>query len=108
MASKKKPITVTLDGHGEAFEALEITGYWNGWAIPRMTAEVAHKLADHIAEDACRDDTAADLAEEIRALVLNEAHEDGTVTINLGMCFQEPDEEPGDDPCDFAIPGLVL
>ena len=110
--AKKKPIKVYFDGQdGERpFEALEITGYWNGWAIPRMTAAEAERCAAYVARGACGDvdDGGGEVTEEIRACVRDESRPDGSVVLNLGLTFNVAEEEPGTDPCDFSIPGLVL
>lgn len=101
-------VLVNLGGVGASFEAVEIVGRWNGWAIPRMSVEVAGAVADYIARDA-RDDTAEQTAGEIRAAIADGKRADGTVVLNLGLCFEEvePEEvEPEHVPA--SLPRAVL
>ena len=86
-------VLVNLDGHGPSFEAVGIVGRWNGWAIPRVTVEVAREIAKHLERE--KDfSTAA----EVRAAIHGSACADGTVTLNLGLTFSEveaPEDEEG-------------
>lgn len=89
------PVLVSFDGGGPSFEAVEIVGRWNGWAIPRVTVEVARAIADYL-ERACDDDDDGDSAGDVRAAIRDEARPDGTVTLNLGLTFFEV-EAPEDE-----------
>jgi len=85
------PILVSVDGRGPSFEAVEIVGSWNGWAIPRVTVEVARAIA----ADLEREKDFGPAAEVVRAVIRDEARPDGTVVLNLGLVFSkvEPPEE---------------
>lgn len=98
-------VLVNLGGVGASFEAVEIVGRWNGWAIPRMTVEVARAVADYIARDA-RDDTAEQTAGEIRAAIVDKRRADGTVVLNLGLCFSEVEPEEPEEPAERAPASL--
>lgn len=84
-------VLVNLDGHGPSFEVVGIVGRWNGWAIPRVTVEVAREIAKHLERE--KDfSTAA----EVHAAIHGSACADGTVTLNLGLTFFEV-EAPEDE-----------
>lgn len=85
------PVLVSFDGRGPSFEAVEIVGSWNGWAIPRVTVEVARAIADDLEREKDFGPAA-----EVRAVIRDEARPDGTVVLNLGLVFSkvEPPEEP--------------
>lgn len=84
-----------FDGRGPLFEAVEIVGSWNGWAIPRVTVDVARAIAADLEREKDFGPAA-----EVRAVIRDEARPDGTVVLNLGLVFSkvEPPESPEETP----------
>ena len=70
---------VHFDG-SPSWPAVSIVGFWNGFAIPRVTCEVREEIAAHL-----EGDDEADSAAEIRA---TPADADGLVTLR-GWAFSE-------------------
>lgn len=97
------PVLVSFDGRGPSFEAVEIVGSWNGWAIPRVTVEVARAIADDLEREKDFGPAA-----EVRAVIRDEARPDGTVVLNLGLVFSKV-EPPEDEPeVPRSLPQAVL
>ena len=86
------PVLVSFDGRGPSFEAVEIVGSWNGWAIPRVTVEVARAIADDLEREKDFGPAA-----EVRAVIRDEARPDGTVVLNLGLVFSKVAPPEGEE-----------
>lgn len=92
-------VLVNLDGHGPSFEAVGIVGRWNGWAMPRVTVEVAREIAKHLEREGD-----FSTAAEVRAAIHGSACADGTVTLNLGLTFCEVEAPEDDEGEGVAVP----
>lgn len=75
---------VHFDGDDRMFPVLAIVRRWNGWAVPRVTAEVREQLAAHL------DSFGAEAAQEVRWL---RPEPDGTIVVDLGLTLYTEEKE---------------